>query len=116
MELDDYQFKALKYILKNTPESVENNAVDNKLDPDAALGILTKVVSNENYLKDLSDKQSFIFNKTVMPLITKVKCDGMMGAPCIGDNYLNGESLVEAYMYSEFRCSECADTMNRHGF
>ncbi|KQW88129.1 hypothetical protein ASC84_12165 [Acinetobacter sp. Root1280] len=115
MELDDYQFKTLEFILKNASVSVEHNAKDNNLNPETALRILEKVASDENYFQTLSDKQSFIFNKTVMPLISEVKCHGIVEGHCIGDDYLYGESLVEAYQYGEFMCSECSAAINRHG-
>lgn len=108
--MNTHQHRALKAIYTNNPHYVENLAKQHSVDPVKAIGILNFVVADLNRYLDLSQKQKYYFEKTILPLVEKVKCQGMVEGVCQGNDYINDEDLENAYNHEDFECSVCSGT------
>lgn len=108
--MNNDQLNALKAIHENNPEYVKEKAKVHKIREEAALGILAFVVANEDNYKKMTKNQEQVFDKTIRPLIEKVKCEGMVEGNCQGTGYIPEEELENAYNFENFECSTCSGT------
>jgi hypothetical protein len=102
----------LSHIVDNDPERIEDLAQEAKQDPKAAIGIAAKVLG-EKTDSDLSEKQKFVFDRCIRPLIEAVPCDGVFGMDeeghdtCPHGGIIDDESLLLCYQEDEFMCQNC---------
>lgn len=98
----------LEYIVNNKVELIEENAVESKNDPRAAVGVAKHILGNNGDLSTLSSAQSYYYQKFILPLIEKVPCEGVLGdGTCTSDGFVDDESLVGCYIEDEFLCQHC---------
>lgn len=103
--------EALKYIIKNNPEIIEDSARSNSADPDTVKGIARFFVDHS--YNNLSDKQQYHFDKSIRPLIEDVKCEGytheLEDVPAYCPANIKDEDLIDCYQYQEFYCDSCKE-------
>jgi hypothetical protein len=103
----------LNHIIKNEPERIEGLAAETGQDAQAGLGIAAQVLSKKGDVSTLSQKQKFVFDKCVRPLIEAVPCEGVIGYnddgedTCSHGGVIDDESLLRCYQEDEFMCQNC---------
>ncbi len=100
---------ALKEILTNQVEILEESAKNNASDSSTVIGIAKYVVGN-GYDK-LSENQKYHFDKSIRHLIENVRCEGYQGPFGEDDNecqaILDDNDLVDCYRDDNFMCENC---------
>jgi hypothetical protein len=102
---------ALKDIIKNNPEIIEELARNNSANPSTVKGIAQFFI-DKSY-NNLSDKQKYHFDKSIRPLIEDVKCEGytheLEDVPAYCAAKIKDEDLIDCYQYQEFYCDSCKE-------
>jgi len=102
---------ALKDIIKNNPEIIEESARNNSADPRAVKGIARFFIDNSYNI--LSNRQKYHFDKSIRPLIEDVKCEGytheLEDIPADCDAKIKDEDLIDCYQNQEFYCDSCKE-------
>lgn len=116
--LSEYQIRVLQHIVDNEEELIIALAEENNLKSDASIGVAHFLLGDTNNFSKMSSHQKFHYENTIKPLIYKVLCDGMIGehedgsSSCIGDGFIDEESLLGAYLEQDMRCQHCLQTTN----
>lgn len=108
--MNNYQHDTLEAIKANNPEYVEQKASENNIKEENALGVLAFVTADKENYQKMTDKQRYVFEQTILPLIESVECEGMIEGNCQGTGYIPEEELKDAYNSGEFECSVCSGT------
>ena len=64
----------------------------------------------------MSESQHYYYDNAIKPLIVDVLCDGMIGqhedgsSSCIGNEFIDEDSLLVAYQVDDMRCQHCIST------
>jgi hypothetical protein len=113
------QTNVLKHILDNCEEYIIELAEENSIsNTDATIGVAQFLVANPENVSKMSQSQNFHYEKAIKPLIHNVHCDGMIGdhedgsSSCIGDGFIDEDSLLGAYIEQDMRCQHCIVTTN----
>lgn len=100
---------ALDCLLKDNIELIETSAKSAKVDVDAAIGVSRQVVG-ENTINNLTERQLYIFNEAIRPLIEDLKCSGQWNEVA-EEGYcgrlIPDENLVSYYQRDETLCESC---------
>jgi len=100
--------QALKWIVDNKVELIEENVAGTKYDPLITVGIAKRLVANSGDLSSLSPSQKYHYEEFIKPLIELVPCEGVLGEDtCSGNGYIDDESLIGCYEDDEFLCQLC---------
>jgi len=99
---------ALKYILKNRIELIEEIVAGTQYDASATVGVGNFLLANEGNLELLSQAQKYHYKEFIKPFIESVTCEGVFGnGTCTGNGYIDDESLIACYIEDEFLCQHC---------
>ena len=115
--------EALKEILNNSVEIIEESAEDNNANKDTVVGIAKYAVING--YDNLSQSQKYHFDKSIRPLIEDVQCTGYnhefeeVRTECT--NILDEDRLIEHYRGDGEYCEQCeaqssADAYSKESF
>lgn len=81
---------------------------------DAAIGVARKLIAEDGDLSVLSEKQLYVYRSCLEPLFS-VPCDGLYGDDtCIGNGWIDDESLLMSYEDDEFLCQHCRYDSEKH--
>ena len=106
--------EALKWIIDNRVELIEENADGTKYNSGTTVGIAKFLLGNQGDLDSLSPPQKYHYTEFIMPLIESVPCEGVYGEDtCTGNGFIDDESLVGCYIEDEFQCQLCRDDSER---
>jgi len=114
--LNKYQMNVLKYIVENQEELIIESAQEENVDENASVGVAKFLVGSSDNFARMSDNQQYHYNQVIKPLISRVYCDGMIGAnedgssSCIGTEFIEDEQLLGAYQLDDMRCQQCIST------
>ena len=114
--LNTDQISVLQHIVENEIESIIALAEENNIKPDASIGVAHFLLGDTNNFSKMSSHQKFHYENSIKPLIYKVFCDGMIrehedgSSSCIGDGFIDEESLLGAYIQQDMRCQHCVQT------
>ncbi|WP_163924078.1 hypothetical protein [Photobacterium sp. Alg240-V54] len=101
--------EALKEIIKNSPEIIEESACDNGADENVVMGIAE--FASRNGYDALSGHQKYHFDNSIRHLIEDVQCSGYTHEfeeehhEC--PNILDDKDLVKYYQDDETYCESC---------
>jgi hypothetical protein len=101
--------EALKEIIRNCPEILEESARDNGADESVVMGIAE--FSSRNGYEALSENQKYHFDNAIRHLIEDVQCSGYTHEleeehqEC--PNILDDDDLVEYYQNDGAYCESC---------
>lgn len=107
------QISVLQHIVDNEEELIIALAEENNIKSDASIGVAHFLLGDANNFSKMSSHQQFHYENSIKPLIYKVLCDGMLGehedgsSSCIGDEFIDEESLLGAYIEQDMRCQHC---------
>ncbi|HFD2143760.1 TPA: hypothetical protein ACF2EA_003584 [Acinetobacter baumannii] len=111
------QINVLQHILDNCEEYIIELATENSIsNTDATIGVAQFLVANPENFSKMSQNQNFHYEKAIKPLIHNVYCDGMIGehedgsSSCIGNGFIDEDSLLGAYLEEDMRCQHCVST------
>ncbi|HCW3748594.1 TPA: hypothetical protein OXK62_003827 [Acinetobacter baumannii] len=111
------QINVLQHILDNCEEYITELAEENNItNPDVSVRIAYSLVKNPESFSKMTEKQKFHYEKAIQPLIHNVHCDGMIGehedgtSSCIGNGFIDEDSLLGAYLEEDMRCQHCVST------
>jgi hypothetical protein len=110
------QISVLQYIVDNQEELIIALAEENNIKSDASLGVAHFLLGDANNFSKMSSHQKFHYENSIKPLIYRVLCDGMLGehedgsSSCIGDGFIDEESLFGAYLEQDMRCQHCVQS------
>lgn len=111
--LSKNQISVLQHIVDNEEELLIALAEENNLKSDASIGIAKFLLADEDNFSKMSPDQNFHYERAIKPLINEVHCDGMLGdhedgsSSCIGDGFIDEETLLGAYLEQDMRCQQC---------
>ncbi|SEO14225.1 hypothetical protein [Acinetobacter sp. yr461] len=114
--LSQNQISVLQHIIDNEEELIIELAEENNLNSDASIGVAHFLLADVNNFSQMSTSQIFHYEKAIKPLIHRVHCDGMIGdhedgsSSCIGDGFIDEETLLGAYLEQDMRCQHCIQT------
>ena len=109
--------EVLKFLLEDENSYlIEDLAIENKLNDSASIGIGKFLLANKGDTGLLSKNQIHLYKNCIEPLITKVRCQGILGdmgdddngepiSTC--DNFIDDDVLHLCYISDEFLCSNC---------
>lgn len=107
------QINVLQHIVDNEEDLIIALAEENNIKSDASIGVAHFLLGDANNFSKMSSHQQFHYENSIKPLIHKVLCDGMLGehedgsSSCIGDEFIDEESLLGAYIEQDMRCQHC---------
>lgn len=107
------QISVLQHIVDNEEDLIIVLAEENNIKSDASIGVAHFLLGDANNFSKMSSHQQFHYENSIKPLIHKVLCDGMLGehedgsSSCIGDEFIDEESLLGAYIEQDMRCQHC---------
>lgn len=106
---------ALRYLLKDREELIQESARDNKLNEDNVMGVAHKIAGEGN-IDGLSEKQQYLFENAILPLIDEVPCtgwfdefDGDEGSHFDCQNIIEEARLIECYREENMLCENCSE-------
>lgn len=105
----------LKYLIQNADEIIRESANENNLNEDNVIGVAQKVVGEGN-VDGLSDKQRYLFDNALLPLIENVPCqgwfdeyDGDDGAHFDCQSTIEEQRLIHCYQEENMLCESCEE-------
>lgn len=108
----------LKHLINNAGEIIIESAEDNRLNPENVMGVAQQVVG-EKSIDNLSEKQRFLFEKAILPLIENVPCqgwfdefDGDNGSNFDCPNMVEEGRLTHCYQEQSMLCESCEEEEN----
>jgi len=111
------QTDVLEYILDNCDYYITEIAEENSIsDPEISIRIGHFLTGNSENFSKMTPNQKFHYDKAIKPLIHNVHCEGMIGdhedgsSSCIGDGFIDEDSLLSAYLEEDMRCQQCRHT------
>ncbi len=106
---------ALDFLVRNREELIRESANDNNLNEDNVWGVAQKVVG-EKSIEALSEKQRYLFDNALRPLIENVSCqgwfdefDGDEGSHFDCQNTVEERRLIECYQAESMLCESCEE-------
>jgi hypothetical protein len=111
--LSQNQMDVLEHIVANEAEFITDLARSQGIkNPKDSVGIAEFIVGDPENFSQMSDKQIYHYEKAIKPLISRVPCEGMLRekGSCLGDDFVDEDSLLEAYLARDMRCQHCIST------
>ena len=115
--LSTNQINVLKHIVDNDESFIidlaEEQGISNSLD---SVGIGRFIIADPKNFSQMSGSQKYHYDNAIKPLIVDVLCDGMIGqhedgsSSCIGNDFIDEETLLLAYQTDDMRCQQCIST------
>lgn len=106
---------ALDYLIQNNEELIRESANDNKLNEDNVMGVAQQVAGQRN-INGLSEKQRYLFDNAILPLIEAVPCQGWFdeyegddGAHFDCQSTIEEERLIHCYQEESMLCESCEE-------
>ena len=113
--LSTHQINVLQHLVDNCEEYITDLAEENGVkNTDASLGVAKFLVAHPDNFTKMSPNQKFHYETAIEPLINEVCCDGMTGedGSCLGNGFIDEDSLLGAYLEQDMRCQHCIATTN----
>lgn len=105
----------LNFLVRNREELIRDSANDHGLSEDNVWGVAQKVVG-ENSITGLSEKQRYLFDNALLPLIEDVPCqgwydefDGDEGSHFDCPSTIEEGRLIHCYQEESMLCESCEE-------
>ena len=111
--LSQNQIDVLEHIVANEAEFIADLAKNHGIkNPKDSVGIAEFIIGDPENFSQMSEKQIYHYENAIKPLISRVPCEGMIGEQdsCLGDNFIDEDRLLEAYLARDMRCQHCIST------
>ena len=110
--------EVLGFIVDNCPEKIAELAKKNKIrNVDVSLRLAGLLGHGEKTVEELTEAQMYHYEKSMLPLIENIPCNGVLGIienedgeyvdTCNGNGYIDEESLLISYQEDDFKCQIC---------
>lgn len=106
---------ALDELITNQEEIIRASAESNELNADNVWGVAQQVLG-ERGIDNLSEKQKYLYENAIRPLIENVPCEGWFdeydgdhGSHYDCNNMIEKERLAECYRSGSMLCESCEE-------
>lgn len=113
--LSAHETNVLQHIIENCEEYIIDLAEENGIkNTDASIGVAKFLVAHTDNFTKMSDSQKFHYETAIEPLIRDVSCEGIINedGSCLGNGFIDEDSLLGAYLEQDMRCQHCIGTAN----
>ena len=111
--LSQSQIDVLEHIVANEADFITDLAKSNGIkNPENSVSIAKFIIADPENFSQMSEKQTYHYENAIKPLISRVRCEGMIGehGSCLGNDFIDEDSLLEAYLTQDMRCQQCIST------